>query len=53
MTLETNFTFTAPASILLSGGMLTITTDANLVYVFEKQLPALCTLEYMPVCGND
>ena len=53
MTLETAFSFQQPATYLLSGTALTITTHEQHVFVFEKELPSICTLEYMPVCGND
>ena len=53
MTLETNFTIEKQATVLLSGMMLTITTDANNMFIFEKELPTICTLEYAPVCGTD
>jgi len=33
--------------------MLTITTDAQQVFVFEKEVPTICTLQYEPVCGTD
>lgn len=51
MTLETAFSFQQPATYLLSGTVLTITTHEQHVFVFEKELPTVCTLEYMPVCG--
>jgi len=50
MTLETNFTIEKQATVVLSGTMLTITTDAKQVFVFEKATPTICTLEYAPVC---
>lgn len=53
MTMETNFTFDPSATVVLSGTELTITTDANHVFVFEKDLPTICTLQYEPVCGED
>lgn len=53
MTLETNFTFTPSAMVVLSGTELTITTDAKHVFVFEQEVPTICTLQYEPVCGDD
>lgn len=53
MVLEDAFDVTEPAEVVLSGSTLTITTDAQHVFVFEAQAPTICTMEYMPVCGED
>jgi hypothetical protein len=53
MTLETNFTFDSAATVVVSGTQLTLTTAANHVFVFEQDVPTICTLQYDPVCGED
>jgi heat shock protein HslJ len=50
MVLETAFQINDSAAVMMSGSILTITTSGNNVFIFEKQTPTICTLEYMPVC---
>lgn len=54
MTLENNFSIGSGTSIIFSGTNLTITTPTKNTYVFVKHedKPAICTKEYMPVCGQ-
>ncbi len=53
MVLENAFQINDSAAVMMSDSILTITTSWNNVFIFEKQTPTICTLEYMPVCGID
>lgn len=54
MVLEGAFFLSDTATPLeLSGDVLTITASGSNEFVFNKVLPAICTMEYMPVCGTD
>lgn len=54
MTLEDNFSISTWTTVVMSWTQMTITTSAKNTYVFIKHedRPAICTKEYMPVCGQ-
>lgn len=54
MTLEDNFSISTWTTVVMSWTQMTITTSAKNTYVFVKHedIPAICTKEYMPVCGQ-